>query len=722
VSYVAAELRRIGRNAARHDFSGIKAGFAFRCAAGIGIVLIAGLLLGKPLDAVAAAISGLPVGFASRQGVYRTRATVMLLTALGMAFSAFTGSLTGGDAILNVAVAGGWGLFFGLFASLGASAVTIGQNSCVALAIFSHFHYGPRDALVEAAFVLAGGAVQTALLVLVWPLQRFPAERRVLAKAYRALAVYANDIASDELRTPSVSVFTELRAVVDDPQPFARRGETAVFEILLDEAERVRETLGALAVDRFALARQGNVRAASAVRALGATTHDVLVEIATALEAARAPAGSEVWLGFEESLGRIQRDATHRTLGDAQALLGQLRSAWRAASMPGRGGSLEPGGHTAALARPSWFADAARTLRANCSPTSEYGQHAVRLAVALMLASIASRAFTLERGYWAPLTAALVLRPDYTATFSRGVARIAGTLLGALVAASIVVLFHPGPPTYLALALVFATFCYAVFDVNYGAFTIGITGYVVFLLAYAGFPEQAALLPRVEATIVGGAIALATYAAWPTWGHALVPARLAELLERQRAYLHLLLAACSAPSNTARQSRAPYGALREAQRAAWLARTNAEVSVDRLLNEPVPPKALTGRTALSILAASRRVGLASLTIRARLERGTCAFESDAFWELAAALDGALAALARALRERSGPPAPPPLRALHTALAASLAGGSEEAEGLLVDLDIMVDAIDTMYDRLRWLRTAERTEAGTPADGDALAKG
>ena len=68
-----------------------------------------------------------------------------------------------------------------------------------------------------------------------------------------------------------------------------------------------------------------------------------------------------------------------------------------------------------------------------------FGRHAVRLAVTLAAAGVLADVLPIQRGYWITLTAALVLRPDFTTTFSRGVARIAGTIVGVVAATAIVV-------------------------------------------------------------------------------------------------------------------------------------------------------------------------------------------------------------------------------------------------------------------------------------------
>jgi len=611
-----------------------------------------------------------------------------------MALSAFAGSTTAELPALNVAIAGVWGLALGIVASLGATANVVALNACLALAIFSQFRYDVREAGIAALLVFAGGALQTLLLVAIWPLQRFTAERTVLAEAYRALATYAAGIRASELRPPDQRPFTTSSETLADPQPFARRGEIAAFEMLLDEAERIRATLGALAVDRYVLDRSAGERSASVVE-LGSAAAAVLRAIAQALDAGRPPAGAERdWDVLDAAMEHLEEAATPRTVEDARALLGQLRAAWRTAGSPA--GAAVPGrARSAPLVRASSFGEALRTLRANCSPRSEYAQHGLRLGSTLVLASLGSHVFPLQRGYWVPLTVLLVLKPDFAATFGRGVSRIAGTLLGAVVASLAAAIFRPQAQAYLVLAVVFAGVGYAVFDTSYAVYTITITAYVVFLLAFGGLPEHAALLERIEATLLGGALALAAYALWPTWERELVPVRLAEMLDCQRAYLNLVLEAFAMPGRVADE-------LHRAQLASWLARTNAEASVDRFLAEPVRPRAVSVRAALGVLAASRRAGLALLTLQARLP-ATPGRPAAHLAALREGLAASYAGLASALRESRAPEAGPPLRELQLALERELRASTDpEAASLLSETDLIVDSANTMADILRRL--------------------
>jgi hypothetical protein len=118
----------------------------------------------------------------------------------------------------------------------------------------------------------------------------------------------------------------------------------------------------------------------------------------------------------------------------------------------------------------------------------------------------------LPNGYWAPMTALLVLRTDFQQTFHRGVARVVGTLAGAVLANALVVELRPGLVTVAALVALFAWLGYSLINVNYGVFAICLTSYIVFLLAVAGLPPHEVIAHRSLNTALGGALALLSYA------------------------------------------------------------------------------------------------------------------------------------------------------------------------------------------------------------------
>ncbi|MBD5604270.1 MAG: FUSC family protein, partial [Candidatus Eremiobacteraeota bacterium] len=420
------------------------------------------------------------------------------------------------------------------------------------------------------------------------------------------------------------------------------------------------------------------------------------------------------WTAFDAPIAALEAaradPGLDRARGDGEALIGQLRSAWRAATTPAE--TVEtgrPGARAPRMLRPSAIRESITTLRANLSLGSGFARHGIRLAAVLGVATFAAHALPLHRAYWIALTAALVLRNDFQSTFTRGTARILGTLAGAVVASSVAALVRPYPATLLVLAVAFAFFAYVVFNVNYALFTVAITGYVIFLLALGGLPEHVALADRVDETLIGGALALCAYALWPTWERALVPERLADLLEKQRRYAALVLQAYVDPAT------ADEAAIRSAQTASWLARSSAETSVDRMLAEPVRPRALTVRAALGVLAASRRFGIAALGLHARLSRARPVATSR-LRTLATEIDDSFEILEDALRRHADPAPLPDLRDAQIALVKRMGETHRnDATSLDADTDLMVDSINTIAHVLHRLRTAGDGNGSAPPD-------
>jgi uncharacterized membrane protein YccC len=708
---------RLVRQALALDPRGVEVRFGLRCAIGVAIPLVIAYAAHQPLDGVSGAIGAMAAGFASRQGVYRTRAAAMLVTSAAMAFSAFVGALSGPYPIANITLFAIWGLSLGLLGSLGSAATTVGVNSLIALLVCGHFPYVPSDALPQAGFVFAGGALQTVLLVSIWPLQRFDAERRVLAAAYRSLSEYASTLPAAKLGSPPSGSLAIVGSTLADPQPFARRSELVAFESLLDEGERIRGSLAALATDRDLLDDYGALDAAADIRRLSTDAHRILDEITSAVAEGRAPAElSDTWHAIDLCANAIEQGVSKVPFGgpvvdDGRALLAAMRTAWRAAGVPAdRASSASPSRpHAPQPFALSALGEAFETLRANCSPRSVFAQHAIRLAAMLVAAGVLERLLPLQRAYWIPLTAVIVLRPDFTATFTRGIARVAGTVAGAVIASLITALVHPAGEVYLILAIAFATAGYMLFSVNYAVFSVAITCYVVFLLAFAGAPEQTSAFDRVGATFLGGALALVSYAVWPTWSHAHVPDDLAELIEAQRRQTALVLQAYLDPASyDTRGARA-------AQLASWRARSTAEAALDQMMAEPVRPRGLRVETALALVAAGRRYGIAVLTLYSRLPADHAVANAQLAL-LAAELDQALHAIAEALRNRTHEGiAMPRLRATQVELKRALDQAPEpNLVAIVSETDLLVESVQAMLDALR------RNAATDSATADANA--
>lgn len=137
--------------------------------------------------------------------------------------------------------------------------------------------------------------------------------------------------------------------------------------------------------------------------------------------------------------------------------------------------------------------------------------YSLRMAVVVTIAAEVYRHVNYLSGYWIPMTTLLVVRAHAVQTLTRGVMRVAGTLVGAGMAGLIAAHLHPTPTVLAALLVFFAWWAYAVLNVNYALFTLNLTAYIVFLLSLSGLPPAEVVHRRAAYTALGGALALLAY-------------------------------------------------------------------------------------------------------------------------------------------------------------------------------------------------------------------
>ena len=336
------------------------------------------------------------------------------------------------------------------------------------------------------------------------------------------------------------------------------------------------------------------------------------------------------------------------------------------------------------------------TLRANLSLDSAAFRHAVRLAVCVALAEAIGRWLELRRSYWLPMTVAIVLRPDFSATFSRGLLRLGGTFAGLVLATA---LFHVLPAGWGLEALLVGLVVFALRafgPANFGIAAVCVTAYVVLLFAILGVAPSAVMPPRALNTVLGGAIALAAYAIWPTWERRRTPELLAALLDAYRTYFHAVRQNYAEPEADFRAD------LDRARLAARRARSNLEASVDRLVSEP-GVSAARMRLLGGMLASSHRLVHAIMSLEAGLASSRPVPARRPFHRFADDVEKTLDILAGVLR---GEPLDrarlPDLRERHRELVRSGDSLTERYALVNVETDRITNSLNTLAEEAcRW---------------------
>jgi uncharacterized membrane protein YccC len=676
---------------------------ALRSALGFGLPLAVAVALGDVLLGVSFASGALGAGSIGLTATRRERIRTMLWACVGIALSGFVGSLVGRNSWLTILVTGVWGIGAGLLVTLGPSALVVGLQSGIALIILAHLALPPASAAPQAALMFAGALFQTLLALLPLPWRQAAAERSALRAVFQRLAGYAaeplNDRLTDPLRDALVAAAGVVEADTNDDSITLRFGR------LVAEAEHIRLNLLILRRWKQYVAQLRDVT--------GAPVHVIddlldaavveLGEVAAALSGRPAsPARTHQHRSIKHTLDALRQypvTAQYQELAEALIAVGatlrdRLYRAKKLARTPQYRRKFRPGLrlHTLTLTPVRY---ALISIRANLTLRAAVFRHSLRLGATLALTTALYRLTPLpfSHGYWIPITALLVLRPDFSTTFTRGTARLVGTVLGAAVATVLVRLVAPASAPLVALAIVTAYLAYAVLLLNYALFSACITIETVLLLTLANVVPQAAAFDRVLTTLLGGVIALVLYMVWPTWEHPRVFDVLATYIEQLRRYLGLVLAAYIDPRSY------DLGAIEMQRRRTRLARANAAAAVERLHSEPHQRDV---DLADGLRATGQAIAASTLALEGYLHLRNDAGLLRELLPFAQASDTALSAILDRLRDPrsrvAGPELQPVLSALQNAVHKRYPAAAPpiDIRVLLIETKRISHNLDTLY--------------------------
>ncbi|MFD5539904.1 FUSC family protein [Streptomyces sp. NPDC127079] len=136
---------------------------------------------------------------------------------------------------------------------------------------------------------------------------------------------------------------------------------------------------------------------------------------------------------------------------------------------------------------------------------------AARTALGCALAGYASLALGVGRPYWALVTAASLYQANVTLTWSRGVQRVVGNVLGVLVFAAVVPLAHLHPVALVLCCLAFNFGAEALISRNYWLGSVCVTPMALLVTQFARAQDAGQLITeRVVDTLVGALVGFGT--------------------------------------------------------------------------------------------------------------------------------------------------------------------------------------------------------------------
>ncbi|HEX3748242.1 MAG TPA: FUSC family protein [Bryobacteraceae bacterium] len=680
------------KSVTRFDRARIHPWMAVRNALGVGLPLAAGAAFGNAGGGLIMGIGALNVSFSDGSDSFAHRARRMLAATLCCALAVYVGGLTGKYHALAIEDAAVCAFIAGILVAVSTTAADIGNVTLITLVVFSAQSMSPGRALISGLLALGGGLLETALALVFWPVRRHAPERETLAAAYTELARIAAAIAPASQAPPATlqisAAQTAIQALSGDRSLEAER-----YLALFSQAERIRLALLMLSGLR---ARLGDD--APELNRVLSLSSEILRDVGLSLASGRQPeTGADSVSQLRELGEQLRRRESPPALRDArwqvEALAGQLRSALDLA------GHVTPAGAVAferQQAQQPWrlrLGSAIAMMRANLRPESAAFRHAVRLAACVVLGMVAGHWLGWRRSYWMPMTIAIVLRPDFTSTFSRGVLRLGGTFAGLLVTTAFFHVLAPGLGVEVALVTLcaFAIRCYG--PANYGVLVTALTALVVLMFSFTGVAPAQVMLARALNTAAGGAIALLAYWLWPTWERTQISETLAVMLDRYRDYFR-------AVSDSYLDTSASMAArLDRTRMAARLGRSNLEAAATRLRSEPgSDPASVTALDA--IMANSHRFIHAAMSLEAGLLRSRPAPARPGFRVLADHIDLTLYYLTASLRASKIAPADlPDLREAHHTLAGSGTPGVERYALVDAETDRMTNSLNTLAEEI-----------------------
>lgn len=697
-----ATVNRLLRAAVRLDRSGLRLRRGLRYAVGVGTPLVLGVATNHVIEGVAVSTGALLVGLTDSGAPYRRRVRSMLTAALVVAAATLAGELVGAHDTLTVVILVVGTFAAGLCISAGTWTYLIALMGPITFVGAASVPTDGPHALGRAGLVLAGALLEVSFVVVASRLDPVLPERVAVARLYRSLATWlASGRAVDDRGEVFLAV-AGAREVCDNE----RLGEHAL-SALTELGDRIFGDLALLRDDHEwwdeSDCEPGSPPSDSIAGANGRRgAVGALYEIADQIARPRTSASISLPSTNQGSEPGAERLST---------VSADLERSWAlACGLPDRQGRRSTPPQRRDAAAGAVGDSAARllnTLGTNLTSGSIAFRHAIRLTIAVGLAATLARALAMPHGYWVPLTVLWLLRPDFGSTFTRGIQRYVGTMVGAVIATLFATAVHPGPYalSVLAMTLSVGIFCFML--ANYAMTGVCVTGWVVFVSALAGIPELHAAADRVLDTSLGAVLALGAYLLWPSWERSEVADAVADVIDADRRYAVAVL------DRSLGRDQADDDAVSSCRTTARLTRTDAEAILARSITEPASsPARLDPEAASAVLRAMRHFCDGPLSLEAAVGPGGVRRVHRTGPDYVTALDDAMHALADATRAGQAVDSGPTFERLRTAhRAVSLELGADEP--LRLQAAVMVAAVEDAALALSRDRIESATERRRP---------
>jgi uncharacterized membrane protein YccC len=580
-----------------------------------------------------AALGGFYTAIADTGGLYRSRALVMgtvaILGSAMLVIGTFAGVHPASALALTILLAFGCAYM----QAFGPAGRTVGNQIFVLFLCGVGTPYVGWVGLQRGAMCLGGGAWAMLLTLFMWPIHPYRPARRVMASCYRGLSRWVED--SDYLfgnRAGSSKRWEALaqphqrrlaakleqsRRMLSDNRLRLRTDNARADQILVltEISEFITEKITALTcllemLSRSKLSVESRIEISSLLARLSELFH-YIAEQTGAERRLLVPVRTFQQMSTSLSLLEPESKAV-AALHNFDLLMRDLLTDLRLAASVAYG--VHTGQPSDIVALPQAGSLLSRgwdVLREQWSVDSIVLRHALRSAIVCGLALLVSLLFGLNHGYWAPLTAAMIIQPHSGLTLRKSVQRVVGTIAGGLIAVLLSVTL-PNWEIMIAVLLPLTMITAAVRQASYGLYVLFMTPCFL-LLAETHLGNWHLAQVRILDTFVGAGLAvLGAWFLWPVWERARYRKTFAAAVAAQAQYLEALLKSWEAGGHEGGRE------LAQARLQASTASANAEGSLQSLIEEVNDRSVIN--PSLSIVTSSRRFAF-RLTAFSPLVRG-----------------------------------------------------------------------------------------------------
>ena len=171
----------------------------------------------------------------------------------------------------------------------------------------------------------------------------------------------------------------------------------------------------------------------------------------------------------------------------------------------------------------------------NLTMRSPSFRHALRVTIAVAVGFWLGRLLPLTNAYWIVMTSIIILKPGYSLTKQRNTQRIVGTLIGC--AASLALIFTIKDP-HLLFVIMFASMVmsYSLLLFNYTASVVFTSSYVLLMFHLLAPGSMRIIGERAIDTVIGCMIAIAASRLFPYWEYRLMGKLVTDMLSATRKY------------------------------------------------------------------------------------------------------------------------------------------------------------------------------------------